>query len=329
MQQEISLSTPLRLRLTRLTGFLTAGLLLAGWGALTASGQTQPADGEPKVSLTPRQGQAGAQQGSLRVNANLVLIPVLVTDPYQRPVMGLLKSDFHLFESGVEREITQFFTEEAPISIGIVFDSSASMKPKMEASRKAIVEFLKLSMPGDEFFLLKFSDRPESVCGFTTDVDYLESSLSSLQPHGWTALFDAIYLGVNQMKRAARTRKVLLVLSDGEDNNSRYAERELTSFVEEADVRVFSISIQERSKSLEAIADETGGRAYRVRKLDELPDLVSKISAELHSQYVLGFTPAEKTIDGKYRKVKVEVARKEGRPPLHTSWKQGYYSPAP
>lgn len=307
-------------------------LAIASGFPILLAGQTPGlgSNGET-VSLqasVPLAKQLKTRAGSLRVDANLVLIPVLVTDVFQRPVEGLQKSDFHLFELGVEREISQFFTEETPLSIGIVFDSSASMKPKMEASRKAIVEFLKLSLPGDEFFLLKFSDRPEAVCGFTTDAKYVEESLSGLEPKGWTALFDAIYLGVNQMKRATHTRKVLLVLSDGGDNNSRYGERELTSFVEEADVRIFSISIQERSKSLEALADESGGRAYRVRKLEDLPDLAAHISEELHSQYVLGFTPAEREVDGKYRKVKVEVAPQKDGKPLNTSWKRGYYSPA-
>lgn len=318
-----------RIELRKLAGFLVAALCFAVLpGLLPANPQAPAADEAPNVSLTPGVSRAKSSTGSLRVDANLVLIPVLVTDPYQRPVLGLQKTDFHIFELGAEREISQFFSEEAPISVGIVFDSSASMKPKMDASRKAIVEFLKMSLPGDEFFLLKFSDRPESVCGFTTDAKYIEDRLPALQAQGWTALFDAIYLGVNQMKHAARPRKVLLVLSDGGDNNSRYAENELTHFVEEGDVRIFSISILDRSRSLEALAEETGGRAYRVRKLEELPGLAANISEELHSQYVLGFAPAERPIDGKYRKVKVEVSPKTGGPKLNTSWKHGYYSPA-
>ncbi len=318
------------IELRRLAGFLavTSSFVILAGPRLSAGPQVRPSDDQPKVELATRGNQPKHRSGSLRVDANLVLIPVLVTDPYQRPVQGLQKSDFHLFELGTEREISQFFSEESPISIGIVFDSSASMKPKMDTSRKAIVELLKNSLLGDEFFLLKFSDRPESVCNFTTDTKYIEDSLPTLQAGGWTALFDAIYLGVNQMKHAKHPRKVLLVLSDGGDNNSRYLERELTSFVEEADVRIFSISILDKSKSLEALAEESGGRAYRVRKLEELPDLAATISAELHSQYVLGFTPAERPIDGKYRAVKVELAPQSGAAKLQTSWKHGYYSPA-
>jgi Ca-activated chloride channel family protein len=292
------------------------------------------ADDNPTVSITPRVTKRSSQlkngSSSLRVDVNLVLIPVMVTDPYERPVRGLKKADFHLFEDGVEQEISQFFSEEAPISIGIVLDASGSMRKKMDESRQAILEFLKMSLPGDEFSLLKFNDRPESLCPFTTDAKDIEKILPSVQAEGWTSLFDAIYLGVNQMKHAAHARKVLLVLSDGGDNNSRYTEGEVTNLVKEADVRIFSISIFDKSSSLENITAESGGRSFRVRKLEELPELAANVSAELHSEYVLGFAPAERPIDGKYRKVKVTVVPQtvDGLR-VHTSWKRGYYSPAP
>jgi Ca-activated chloride channel homolog len=299
-----------------------------------AAPQARAEDDNPTVSIVPR-APAGSSQlksraESLRVNVNLVLIPVMVTDPWERPVQGLQKSDFHLFEDGVEQEISQFFSEEEPISIGIVLDASASMRKKLDESRQAILQFLKLSTPGDEFSLLKFNNQPESLCPFTTDTKNIEDILPSVQAEGWTSLFDAIYLGVNQMKHAAHARKVLLVLSDGGDNNSRYTEREITNLVKEADVRIFSISIFDKSSSLEAITEESGGRAFRVRKLEELPELAATVSAELHSEYVLGFAPAERPIDGKYRRVKVTaVPQTVGGLRVHTSWKHGYYSPAP
>jgi Ca-activated chloride channel family protein len=291
-------------------------------------------DDNPTVSITPRvsgrSNQLKSRAESLRVDVNLVLIPVMVTDPYERPVQGLRKSDFHVFEDGVEQEISQFFSEEEPISIGIVLDASASMRKKMDESRRAIMEFLKASTTGDEFSLLKFNDRPESVCPFTTDPKDIENILPSVQAEGWTSLFDAIYLGVNQMKHANHARKVLLILSDGGDNNSRYTEREITNLVKEEDVRIFSISIFDKSSSLEAITEESGGRAFRVRKLEELPELAATVSEELHSEYVLGFAPAERPTDGKYRKVKVTaIPQTAGGLPVRTSWKRGYYSPAP
>jgi Ca-activated chloride channel family protein len=320
---------------------LLAGLLAVAAGAaifstlfFTAVPVARAGEDDPKVSITPRPTRRAVElknrPGSIRVDVNLVLIPVTVTDSYERPILGLQKSDFHLYEEGVEQEISQFYRDEAPISVGIVFDSSKSMMRKLADSREAVRQFLKMSMPGDEFFLLKFSDAPAPVCDFTTDTKDIEDSLPYIQAEGWTSLFDAISLGVNKIKHARHGRKVLLVLSDGGDNNSRYTERAIINFVKEADVRIFSISIMERSHSLEAIAEESGGRAFRVRKLDELPEMAAKVSAELHNEYVLGFAPAERPIDGKYRKLKVELApQPAGSPQLHTSWKRGYYSPAP
>jgi Ca-activated chloride channel homolog len=309
---------------------VSSGLIILSGVVLSHAAAARAAEDEAKVSITPmpqRPSELTRRAGSIRVDVNLVQIPVMVTDPYEHPVLGLKKSDFHVFEDGVEREISQFISEEAPISVGIVFDSSASMRPKMDQSVQAVREFLKMSLPGDEFFLTKFSDRPQAVFGFTTEAKDIEDGLSSIQPAGWTALFDAISLGIHQMKHAALSRKVLLVMSDGGDNDSRYTERELRELVKEADVRIFSISILDRSSSLETLAEESGGRAFRVRKLDDLPELASNISVQLHSQYLLGYTPAGRPNDGLYRKVKVELAQPSATSRLRASWKHGYYSP--
>jgi len=310
---------------------LASGFVVPSGLFLKSLPEARAADDNVNVSITPvprRSSQQKSRSASIRVDVNLVLIPVMVTDPFDRPVRGLQKSQFHLFEDGVEREISQFYSEESPISIGIVFDASASMRQKMVQSRAAIAEFLRMSTPGDEFFLLKFADRPESVWDFTTETNDIEESLPTIQAAGWTALYDAVYLGINRMKHARHERKVLLVLSDGGDNNSRFTESELRNLVKEADVRIFAISIFERSHALETIAEESGGRAFRVRKLEELPELAANVSEELHSEYVLGFSPVERPRDGKYRKVKVDVAPEtDGTRQLRTSWKRGYYGP--
>src|SRR5580704_1784759 len=290
--------------------FLAGCAMLAGL-FLSATPVARAGGDDTKVSITPiippRPTQETRRSGAIRVDVNLVLIPVTVTDSYERPVQGLQKSDFHLFENGMERQISEFFSQETPISTGIVFDASGSMKGKMDQSLQAVREFLKMSMSGDEFFLTKFNDKPEPVSGFTSAIKDIEDSLSSIQPAGWTALCDAIYMGLHQMKRATHNRKVLLILSDGGDNNSRYTTRETMELVKETDVRIFSISILDRSPWLDTIAAESGGRAFRVHKIEELPDLVASLSAELHSEYVLGFSPLEPTNDGLYRKIRVEL----------------------
>ena len=309
-------------------------LLLSASSILACSLATMAAlawadDGELNVSITPRIRPKDQKRdpAAIRLDVNLVLIPVTVTDSYERPVRGLHKEDFKLYEDTAEQSVSQFFSDDSPISVGIVFDASNSMRRKMDQSRLAVSEFLRMSSPGDDFFLLKFADRPELVHAFTADSAEIEDSLASVQPGGWTSLYDAMYLGINRMKRASHGRKVLMVFSDGDDNNSRYSEGELKELVKEADVRIFAISILDRSPALERICDESGGRAYRVRKLDELPELAAKISEELHSEYVLGYFPAKTERDGKYRKIRVELAKPADGPSLHASWRRGYYGP--
>jgi len=241
---------------------------------------------DPPVVITPvprRPPPGKMRPSSLRLDYNLVLIPVLVTDLYDRPVHGLNKENFKLYEGTSEQKIKEFFRQDSPISIGIIFDASNSMRAKKDSTQQAVSEFLRMSTPGDEFFFLKFSDQPEPPSGFTTDIAKIEEAVDSVRPAGWTSLFDAIYMGINQMKQASHARKVLLVLSDGGDNNSRYTERELKQRVKEADVRIFAISILAGAPALEKIAEETGGRALKVKDLADLPDLAANLSAEIHS----------------------------------------------
>ncbi len=268
-----------------------------------------------------------ASSASLRTDVKLVLIPVIVTDPLQRPVSGLDRQNFHVFEDRVEQKITEFYSEEAPVSIGMVFDASNSMRKKIDQSRQALNDFLSMSMPGDEFALLKFSDRPETLCSFTTNVGEIEDNLAAIQSGGWTSLFDALYLAMNHMKKAAHGTRALFVLSDGGDNNSRYTESEIRNMVREADVRIFSISVLDRSPTLERISEESGGRGYHVRKLSELNELAATLSAEIHSHYVVGYIPATLQRDGKYHRVVVKVTPPEGSPKLRVAWRHGYYGP--
>jgi Ca-activated chloride channel family protein len=309
-----------------LSGCVLVGLLtLAGlaWG----QGENN-ADEGPQVSVRAvrkRPGKSGPRS-NIRLDVNLVLIPVLVTDPYDRPVRGLRKENFRVFEGNTEQTITHFFSDDSPVSIGWIFDGSNSMTDKIGRSREAVSSFLEMSTPGDEFFLVKFSDRPESICNFTQDISAIEHGVQSIFPAGWTSMFDAIYVGINKMRAAKHGRKALVVLTDGGDNNSRYTESEIRRLVEEADVRIFSISIRGGSPALDKLTEESGGRALRVRDVDDLPDAAVNLSAEIHSEYVLGYSPSGGQRDGKYRKVKVELVR-PSIPRLHTSWKRGYYSP--
>jgi VWFA-related protein len=275
------------------------------------------------------------------VDSTLVLIPVTVTDPMNRFVTGLEKENFKIFEAGKEQDLSQFSSEDAPLSVGVVFDCSGSMGSKLDKSRQAVAQFFKTANPEDEFFLVEFHDSAELVQAFTTSLEEIQNRLTFTQSKGRTALLDAIYLALHEMKKARNPRKALLVISDGGDNNSRYTEGEIKSLVKEADSQIYAIGIYEpigaRSRTAEElagpglltdIAEQTGGRQYAVENLNELPDIASKIGVELRNQYILGYAPQNREHDGKYRRVQVKLVEPRGLPPLRAFWRLGYYAPS-
>jgi VWFA-related protein len=312
----------------------------------------KPAAPDPTVAIEPRLKTApgktdsdrailDAHPASIRIDKTLVQINVTVTDPLNRFVTGLDKEYFKLFEDKVEQVISQFSSEDAPLSIGIVFDTSGSMGPKLQKSRQAAAQFFKTANPEDEFFLVTFNDRPELVMPFTTDVEEMQNRLTFTQSKGRTALLDGIYMAMSQMKKARNPRKALLIISDGGDNSSRYTESEVKNAVREADVQIYAIGIYEQAASrgrtpeemngpglLSEVAEQTGGRAFAVDNLAELPDVAAKIGMELRNQYVLYYTPKNTDRDGKYRRVSVKLVQPRGLPPLKAFYRLGYYAPS-
>ncbi len=264
---------------------------------------------------------------SIRFNVQMVLIPTTVTDLGDRPIMGLQKEDFHLFDDSVEQRIESFTVDQTPVSLGIVFDASGSMKNKIDQSFKAVDQFLKTSISGDEFFVVQFSDTPQLRVGFTPDADEVMRDLSMVRPQGWTAMLDAMYLAVNRMKSAKNPHKALLVLSDGSDNNSRYSSGEIINLLRESDIRVFAIGLFDRARFLKKAAEETGGSMIVVHNLNELPDAVEKLSLQLRSQYLLGYYPKREVNDGKFHKVKVQLGQIAEKLKLRMAWRHGYYAP--
>ena len=273
----------------------------------------------------------------IQVDVDLVLVPVTVTDPMNRLVTGLEKENFFLTDSGQPQEIRHFSSEDAPISLGVIFDISGSMSNKIDKSRDAVVEFFKTANPEDEFFLVTFSEKPEVLADFTTSVEDIQSKLVYAVPKGRTALLDAIYLGMNRMRKAKHEKKALLIISDGGDNHSRYTESEIKSIVREADVQIYAIGLYDRDfktpeeregpQLLTDISDVTGGRTFAIGSPNELADVATKIGIELRNQYVLGYRPSNPARDGKWRKIKVKLNPPKGLPPLHVYAKTGYYAP--
>jgi VWFA-related protein len=285
---------------------------------------------EPRVSISPPKalrGRSPSPPANLKLDVSLVLVPVSVTDSTDKPVSDLTPSAFRVFEDNVEQKVLSVHQEDGPVSVGFIVDTSSSMKTRMEPTIAAMRQFLKTSTQGDEYFLIRFADQPSLVTGFTRDPDEILSSMSSLQPLGWTALNDAICLGIQKVKHGKNPRRALFVLSDGGDNNSRYSDSEVRSIVRESDVRVYSIGIFERPEFLEKLGMDSGGRAFWAHKLKDLPDVVEKLSRDLRNQYVLGYSPGQRPRDGKYRKVRVEVVDAIKHMPLNVFWRRGYFSP--
>jgi Ca-activated chloride channel family protein len=301
--------------------------------------------GDSSAPITPRP-KAGAKadvlpRSDIRVDSNLVLIPVSVTDPMNRFVTGLEKENFKVFEDKKEQAISAFSSEDAPLSVGVIFDCSGSMSKKLDKSRQAVSQFFKTANPEDEFFLVQFNDTANLIQSFTRNLEEIQNRLTFTQSKGETALLDAIYLGLHEMKKAKNPRKALLLISDGGDNNSRYTEGEIKNLVKEADVQIYAIGIYETGSGrgrtpeeaagpalLTEIAEQTGGRQYSVENLNELPDIAAKIGVELRNQYILGYSPQNQEHDGKYRRVKVTLVQPRGLPPLRPIWKLSYYAPS-
>ena len=283
--------------------------------------------------LQPKQG--------LKLDVDLALVNVTVTDPYNRLVTGLDPDNFRVYEDNVEQEVVTFSSEDVPISIGVIFDMSGSMTNKIGKSREAAIQFFKTANPQDEFFLVSFNERAELTSAFTNSVEDLQSRMMLAAPKGRTALLDAIYLGLSQMRGAKNGKRALLILSDGGDNHSRYNESDIKRLVKEADTQLYAIGIFDplgyRNRTpeelngpslLSEVTEMTGGRVFAVENLNDLPDIASKIGMELRNQYVLGYRPSNKAHDARWRKIKIKLRAPKGLPPLNVYSKTGYYAPS-
>ncbi len=274
----------------------------------------------------------------LKVDVNMVLVPVTITDPLNRLVTGLDKDNFAVYEGRDQQDIRTFSSEDAPISLGVIFDMSGSMSTKIERAREAVIEFFKTANPQDEFFMIAFADKPSEISDFTNSIEDLQGKLVYTVPKGRTALLDAIYLGMSKMRQAKYPKKSLLVISDGGDNHSRYTEGEIKAMVKEADVLIYAIGIYDHYFPTEEerlgpgllgeVSELTGGRAFTIDNPNDLADVSTKIGVELRNQYVLGYRPRNPGKDGKWRKIKVRLIPPKGLPPLKVYAKTGYYAPS-
>lgn len=278
---------------------------------------------------------------TLHIDVDLALVNVTVADPYNRLVTGLELDNFRIFEDNIEQEIVNLSSEDVPISIGVILDRSGSMANKLGKAKEAALQFFRTANPEDEFFLVSFNERAELLSPFTSSVEDLQSRMLSSSAKGSTALLDAIYLGLTQMRSARNAKRALLIISDGGDNHSRYTEKDIKRLVREADTQLYSVGIfdpfEYRSRTpeelngpslLNELTELTGGRAFTVENLNELPDIAAKIGMELRNQYILGYRPSHKAHDARWRKIKIKLHPPRGLPPLTAYAKAGYYAPS-
>jgi Ca-activated chloride channel homolog len=276
---------------------------------------------------------------SVHLEVDLALVNITVTDPYNRLVTGLEADNFRVFEDSIEQEVVNFSSEDVPISIGVILDLSGSMANKVGKAKEAALQFFKTANPLDEFFLIGFNEHAELLSGFTDNIEDLQSRILLASSKGRTALLDAIYLGLSEMKGAHNGKRALLIISDGGDNSSRYNEKDIKRLVQEADTQLYSIGIfdafEYRSRTpeelngpslLAEVTELTGGRAFTVANFNDLPDIAAKIGTELRNQYILGYHPTNKSHDARWRKIKVKLRTPKGLPPLTAYAKAGYYA---
>ncbi|MFL6374989.1 MAG: VWA domain-containing protein [Pyrinomonadaceae bacterium] len=286
----------------------------------------------PTPSPTPEE-----VTGPIRVKTDLVTLTLTVTDPYNRYVSGLTKNAFSIVDEGKEQEITFFSDTDAPVSVGIIFDISGSMSgEKIKKARTALERFISTSHPSDEYFLIAFNSRAQLLLDRTRDGEAVLQKLTMVEPKNNTALYDAVYLGVERVTRGTHQKRALLIISDGQDNNSRYNFKEVQRIMKETDVVAYAVGIEDKGDTgplglqgqafLDEITSVTGGRAFYPQSDVEMDEIFERIALELRHQYSIGYTPKDFKPDGKWRKVKVKVKPPRGLPRLTVRGRDGYYA---
>lgn len=290
---------------------------------------------------TPTPPPVSSEEGienPISVKTDLVTLTLTVTDLYGRYVSGLDKKAFSILDNNEEQDITFFSDSDAPISIGILFDVSGSMnKEKIVKSRRALEKFINTSHPSDEYFLIAFNNRAQLLLDRTRDGEKVLDKLTLVEPKNNTALYDACYLGVERVTRGTRQKKALLIISDGQDNSSRYNFGEVRRLLKESDVTVYAVGILDARDAgsaegmqgqafLDELTSVTGGKSFYPQTDVELDEIFERIALELRHQYSIGYTPKDFAPDGKWHKVKTKVKPPRGLPRLTVRGREGYYA---
>ena len=292
----------------------------------------------PARSRETRPSDSSFPEANLRIDTSLVLIPAQVTTREGSPIMDLKRDNFRIYENGTEQAITYFAKDDAPVSVGLLLDSSGSMKNKKQKSAEAAAAFFRTANSEDEFFLIEFDEHPKLAVPFTNDTDLLYQEINHVRPFGRTSLFDAIHMALGVMKTAQHDRKALVIVSDGGDNRSRHTFTAIKGDMLEADVQLYAMGIfdpegasqgsPEESNGpvlLDQLAELTGGRHFPVLNLGSLPEVSARIGQLLRNRYLLGYNPTNLSRDGLYRGIKLDVAPADAG--TRVQYRKGYYAP--
>ena len=285
----------------------------------------------PSRSKTAPAAQDDFPRSDLRVDRTEVLVPVAVNDTFNRPVSGLEKENFRVFDDKVEQAITSFSMEDEPVAVGLVFDTSGSMSGSEREERAAAHEFFKTANPEDEFAPVEFDSAPRLVVPVTPDPAKVTYQLLFSHAKGSTALLDAVFLGLHEIKKSDKKRKALVVITDGGENNSRYTPTEIKNVVKESDVLIYSIGIFTDANNTDAggvlnnISEQTGGRMFKTQGM-RLSDIARKISIDLRNRYLVGYVPSNRERNGRYHLIEVRIVPPKGLPPVKAHWRMGYYA---
>ena len=304
-------------------------------------------DPRPAASQ-PSAGEKKSREYTINVDVNMVVLHATVLDKKGRMINDLRQDNFRVFEDGVPQKLSVFSHADIPVVLGIVIDDSGSMRDKRSAVNAAALAFVKTSNPQDQVFVVNFNDvyYLDTPGDFASNLEELKAALDKIDSRGGTALYDALYASLDHVKLGNRDKKVLLVVTDGEDNASRYTLEELTRYAQKSNAVVYTIGLlgaeepgglfkikrsgtRRAAKVLEKLAEITGGQAYFPKSLDEVEATCVQVARDVRNQYTLAYYPSNTKKDGTYRAVRVDATSPRSRDRLQVRTRTGYYAPHP
>jgi VWFA-related protein len=300
---------------------------------------------QPANRQTPQPEKKG-QEYTINVDVNMVVLHATVLDKWGRMVDNLKEDDFRVYEDGVQQKLSVFSHADIPVTMGIVIDDSGSMREKRQAVNAAALTFVKTSNPQDQVFVVNFNDvyYLDTPGDFAGSIEDLKTALDKIDSRGGTALYDAVYASLDHLKLGNRDKKVLLVITDGEDNASRYTFEELLRYAQKSNAVIYTIGLlgseepgglfkihgsnpHRAAKILEKLAEATGGQPFSPKSLDEVSGTCTQIARDIRNQYTLAYYPTNRKKDGTFRAVRIDAFVPHSRTKLTIRTRPGYYAP--